>query len=363
MQFLNWLEPEWSKLTPLQRKEFFQGYDAYTTEKVRDPVVSQLLEKVFEVEAVEKPKFFNEEVKVMAEKEKAIVPKGQDFALADLKSIAEDAWKSRSYSAIASKEQALVKILAGRELGIPPMTSISKVYVVQGRTAIEGEVMADLIKRSEKHDFRIIKTTATGCKLQFLKNGKPEDDDNKGIVEFNEEMARRAGLINKDNWRKYPEEMYYWKAIAKGARRYCPHIIHGAYTYDEMDMSLDQLGQTPQGAVTIKADKVVDAEVSPTHPVSAEPEKKEEPKQEAKPEPKPKGKKKKEKTEPEKEEPKTEPSQSDRPRSEIIAELKEKHKADGFAKMRKVKEDLKITGKIEDLSAEDFQRYVAELEK
>ena len=57
-----------------------------------------------------------------------------------------------------------------------------------------------------------------------------------GEYSFEEEDARTAGLLGKENWRKYPKNMYFARAISGAARTFCPDVFVGSvYTEDELD--------------------------------------------------------------------------------------------------------------------------------
>ncbi|NJO31398.1 MAG: recombinase RecT [Richelia sp. SL_2_1] len=49
-----------------------------------------------------------------------------------------------------------------------------------------------------------------------------------------------AGLLGKDNWKKWPSDMMFARALTRGARRYCPDVFGGpAYTKEELEDSVD----------------------------------------------------------------------------------------------------------------------------
>jgi len=55
--------------------------------------------------------------------------------------------------------QAVVKILAGQELGVGPFTSMTGVYIIQGRPALSANIMAAAVKRSGRYNFRVVVIT------------------------------------------------------------------------------------------------------------------------------------------------------------------------------------------------------------
>lgn len=260
MDNLKWVPEAYRKLSSLEKHSFLETYKSRDLRYANSPVLHSIMERIFKAEKENQER----EVQGMNQDQeldktipgKALQEMGQgrpgalqivekkEMTLEETMQVAKVLYECRYFKDIQSVSQAAAKILAGRELGLPPMLSLSKVYVVNGRTALEGEIFAGAIKNTHgEWDYKIIRSDDKGCTLQFLYWGKPIDDDLDGKVSFLEEHAKKAGLLGKDNWIKYPTEMYFWRAVTKGSRRYCPHLLHGAYTYDEMGINLNRDGE------------------------------------------------------------------------------------------------------------------------
>ena len=134
---------------------------------------------------------------------------------------------------IKSAAQGAVKIIAGREIGLSPMQAINSFYFVSGRLGMMAQTMGALIKKSGKYDYEIINHTNEGCSIAFFRivNGEREK---LGESTFDKKMAAAAGIINRDNWKNYPMNMYFARALAIGARWFCPDAISGFYTVEEL---------------------------------------------------------------------------------------------------------------------------------
>jgi hypothetical protein len=130
--------------------------------------------------------------------------------------------------------QAIVKIQAGRELGIPPVYAMQNINLIRGRLCSSANTLALLVKRSDKYNYRIKEHTDTSCVITFYEsdNGKwAEVGDSK----FTMEDAQRAQLVKPDSgWEKYPRAMLFSRAISQGARIYCPDVTSGLYTDEEI---------------------------------------------------------------------------------------------------------------------------------
>lgn len=162
----------------------------------------------------------------------------------DIQNFAEAAFKSGLFKSVANVAQAIVKIQMGRELGIPPMRAMQSIYIVHGNITMNGTLLGALIKQSGRYTYRVTRMDNNACTIDFYEISPSGGDYNLvGQSTFSIEDAQRAGLHTKDNWRNYPRNMLFNRAISNGARWYCPDIFIGPiYTPDEMDMAVDAKG-------------------------------------------------------------------------------------------------------------------------
>jgi len=161
----------------------------------------------------------------------------QDFETTQKTAVA--LYKSGYFKDVVSESQAIVKILAGQELGLPPFASMSGIHIIQGKPVLGSNVIATLVKNSGRYDYNIKVCTNDECTIVWYENGK-----GRGESTFTMAEAKLAGLTGKDNWNKYPSDMLFARAISRGARRYAPGIFGGSpvYTPDEMGVDEDEDG-------------------------------------------------------------------------------------------------------------------------
>lgn len=136
--------------------------------------------------------------------------------------------------------QAVVKVLAGQELGFGPFASMVGVSIIKGRPSIGANLMAAAVKRTGKYNYRLTHPpTDEECEIEFFEAGQ-----SVGKSKFTMQDAEKAGLNGKDNWRQYPKNMLFARAISNGVRFYAPDIFNGAtvYTPDELDAAVDEEG-------------------------------------------------------------------------------------------------------------------------
>ncbi len=155
----------------------------------------------------------------------------------ELKQVAEVFLESGSFSDVKGAAQAMVKIMAGAELGFSPIVSMTGVHFFNGKVSIGANLIASLIKDGGKYEYKITEHTDQACTIQFFQKivinqgeGKPPSVELKSLgvaVSYTWADASKAGLTGKDNWKKYPKDMLFAAAIRQGARRYCADILRG----------------------------------------------------------------------------------------------------------------------------------------
>jgi hypothetical protein len=152
--------------------------------------------------------------------------------------------------------QAVVKILAGSELGFGPFASMTGVAIIQGKPAVGANLMAAAVKRTGKYNYRVTKNTDKEVEITFFEGGQ-----DIGKSTFTWADAEKAGLTNKDNWKKYPRNMLFARALSNGIRWFAPDIYNGAtvYTPDEMGAVTDEEGNVIEG----KAEPVTSTAIDP----------------------------------------------------------------------------------------------------
>lgn len=154
-------------------------------------------------------------------------------------SIAKIFAESGMFPDVKSQAQACVKIFAGRELGLSPFESMKNIYLFNGKLAIQANALAALVKTNPKYDYTIDVLTNEECKIIFWQiNGDKKEQI--GVSEFTFKDAAKAGLANKDNWKYYPRNMLFARALANGVRFYCPDAACGWHVKEEYEDLLPQ---------------------------------------------------------------------------------------------------------------------------
>lgn len=155
--------------------------------------------------------------------------------LADIAQWADVFVKSGMFKDAKSVAQAIVKIQAGQELGLPPFAAMRGFDVIEGKPAPNAGLTAALIKRSGRYGYNVTRSDATACVLEWTEGGRVI-----GETAFTMDEAKAAGLAGRGPWKAYPQDMLFARALTRGARRFCADVFMGSvYTPEELGADED----------------------------------------------------------------------------------------------------------------------------
>jgi len=158
-----------------------------------------------------------------------------DAPMNETMQLAEHFARSGFFADANNASKAVVKILAGRELGFSPMASMTGIHVIEGKPSIGAGLFAAMIKRSGRYDYRVVECSAARCVLQFF-NPKSGEVLGPDVVVAFDEFVKNGTAVGRDgrvktNWQRSPDDMLFARAISKGFRRYCPDLVGGVTVY------------------------------------------------------------------------------------------------------------------------------------
>jgi hypothetical protein len=127
-------------------------------------------------------------------------------------------------------------ILYGREIGIPPITALQTMHVVNGRVGMAAELLRARVYAAG-HELEILESSAALCRIR----GRRRGSETWTTVAWSKGDAQQAGL-GGDAWKKYPRAMLQARASAELCRLVFPDVTHGMMALEELDNSA---GSTP----------------------------------------------------------------------------------------------------------------------
>lgn len=137
---------------------------------------------------------------------------------------------SKLFQHVNTPEKAGVIIAQAKALNLDPVFVASHTTFIGGKPAMDGNLLAVLLKRSERYRYVIEEKSDKQARITFLEkiDGKWEK---LGTETFSMAMAQRAGLTSNATYKKYPEQMLFWRCLMAGARTMCPDITAGGFCH------------------------------------------------------------------------------------------------------------------------------------
>lgn len=133
---------------------------------------------------------------------------------------------------IFNEEQVFVIVKAGEELGIPFMSSLRCISLVEGKITLESSLMRALVFRripGARIDF--VEATSEKCVVEMQRPGGKVNS-----FTFTIEDAKKAGLAQKKNWQRFPISMLISRVSAIGCRAVFPDALLGGNIYDPEEL-------------------------------------------------------------------------------------------------------------------------------
>ena len=159
----------------------------------------------------------------------------------DVQNVAKLMVQSNYFTDAKDFSQAVVKILAGREIGVGPFASMNGIHIIKGKPAFSANMMADRLKSSGRYNYRVVEMTDTNCVIDYYEhfNGKWEKS---GTSSFSLADARKAGTQNLD---KFPRNMLFARAMSNGIKWFCPDVMSSStvYTPEELGAIINEEGE------------------------------------------------------------------------------------------------------------------------
>lgn len=128
---------------------------------------------------------------------------------------------------IKTEQQAYALMLIADAEGLHPATVAQDYDVIQGRPARKTHsVLARFQAAGGTVEWQELTETKAAAKFTHPRGGSV-------VIDWTIEMARRANLAGKDNWKNYPRAMLRARCIGEGVRAVYPAALGGALLVEE----------------------------------------------------------------------------------------------------------------------------------
>lgn len=122
-------------------------------------------------------------------------------------------------------------ILAGQELGLPPMATLRSIDVIQGTPALRAHAMRGLVQ-SKGHSVQVAESTPERCVVRGRRKGEEEWQ----TVTWTLDRAKKLGLTGKSEWQKQPQTMLVARATGEICRLVASDVLYAMpYAAEELD--------------------------------------------------------------------------------------------------------------------------------
>lgn len=180
------------------------------------------------------------ELEISRHREMAVPPSGAlpsaaefEASMAVARVLAATKFVPESYR--GSPEEVMAAIFTGRELGIGPMESLRSIHMIDGRPVFAASLMLSQMRRG---GLEIIESSSTAERAYIRARRRDTGEEAEVEWTFHEaEQITRKGkkLVDGDNWRNYPADMLWARAVGRLARRLGSDLLAGmVYTSEEM---------------------------------------------------------------------------------------------------------------------------------
>ena len=130
---------------------------------------------------------------------------------------------------IKSPGEALAVIMAGAELGIPPMASLRGIHLVKGKVGMDYSLMIGLLRRAG-YGVQWVSQSATRCELLLTYR-----DGATHTEVWDVDRAKKAGLWGGSGpWSNYPQTMLTARCVSSAARAFAGDVLAGCYSMEEV---------------------------------------------------------------------------------------------------------------------------------
>ncbi len=143
---------------------------------------------------------------------------------------------------ITKKEEAFAILAYGHELGYGPMESFQKIYIVKGRPGLYANALLGKVREHPDFAGVNIESDNTQAKITLKRKNQNTGEIEEINISFNEEDAKRAGLMKEDSgYKKYPERMYRARVISWACRDLFPNAAKNMMSVEELqDMEYEK---------------------------------------------------------------------------------------------------------------------------
>jgi len=148
-----------------------------------------------------------------------------------------------------SADAVLIKMLIGREHGLPPMAALTEIDLIEGKACLNARTKVAIVRRRGLGNIELVESTNPTATVTVTRADWPPDRQER--VTWTIEDANKAQLLTKTNWRRYPRAMLAARAESEACTKYFQEVFLGLpHTADELGYETDEAGRVLQALLT-----------------------------------------------------------------------------------------------------------------
>lgn len=145
---------------------------------------------------------------------------------------------------LKSEGEIVAALLAGAELGIPPMASLRNIHLIDGKVGLDAGLQLGLLLRAGVRP-QWVESSDRRAVLRLTRPGFAPHEQVYTI-----EDAKAAGLASKQNWQRHPKAMLRARCVSAAVKAYAADVVTGVYTPEELEDIRDNKGSKMSDPLT-----------------------------------------------------------------------------------------------------------------
>lgn len=180
-----------------------------------------------------------------------------------LREVADTLGRSGIFKDVRSVEQAIAKVMFGRDLGLGATQAMTGIHMVEGKPELSANLQAALLRQyrspeGARYDYKA-DVSPSGCAIEVYRIHADGIREDVGRTTFTMEDAKVAGLAGRGPWKSYPANMCFARAMSNAVAFFAPEVGYGTRVYT--DGEIDSPGREDVEPPALVDEPILDAEV------------------------------------------------------------------------------------------------------
>ena len=155
--------------------------------------------------------------------------------------------------------EVVAGVMYGIELGLAPLESLQRLYLVNGAVAADSKALNALVHKAGHVLIQEEMSATRGAVKAMRRDPYTHELIEVGIYQFTMEDAERAGLAKQDTYVDYPADMLMARAVSRAAKLAFPDVTTGMLLPQELDIDYSVVDISESEAAGALLDVVLDA--------------------------------------------------------------------------------------------------------